>query len=189
MRVRAARCILTYHAVLGRRHCAAHIVLRAVLRENGLFWSFPYVCPEPVLVKRCTLIYKWLKKPVSLTVTFCACVVACLIDLHKNAHCLSDFPPACPEPVLVNGRVSSEKRNQKRGRFPHRNASATPSATFWAASSLAFAARARASRRAEARRAAASSWALDPAYCSLLCSWSDAAPPRSAGLRDAGLRV
>jgi hypothetical protein len=21
------------------------------LRENGLFWSFPYVCPEPVLVK------------------------------------------------------------------------------------------------------------------------------------------
>ena len=20
--------------------------------ENGLFWSFPYVCPEPVLVKR-----------------------------------------------------------------------------------------------------------------------------------------
>ena len=27
------------------------------LRENGLFFSFPYVCPEPVLVKCSHLIY------------------------------------------------------------------------------------------------------------------------------------
>jgi hypothetical protein len=30
---------------------AAVFTSNTALRENGTFWSFPYVCPEPVLVK------------------------------------------------------------------------------------------------------------------------------------------
>ena len=36
-------------------HCCAWDTANATIREggaeNGLFWSFPYVCPEPVLAK------------------------------------------------------------------------------------------------------------------------------------------
>ena len=35
------------------------------LRENGLFWSFLYVCPEPVLVKRLLLYTNGSKSPFS----------------------------------------------------------------------------------------------------------------------------
>ena len=50
------------HARTRARAVCVHIPEEPVLlRKNGLFLSFPYVCPEPVLVK----IYKWhLKKTV-----------------------------------------------------------------------------------------------------------------------------
>eukprot|EP01051_Picozoa_sp_SAG22_P034890 SAG22_NODE_16082_length_333_cov_0.760684_1_plen_66_part_10 len=59
-----------------KKHVFAYLeereVHRDLLQENGLFLSFPYVCPEPVLVKRSFLYINGYKKTVFLPGRPCA---------------------------------------------------------------------------------------------------------------------
>ena len=49
-------------AAPAERGSAAVLAAPLLLRENGTFLSFPYVCAEPVLVKKIVFRYKCLKK-------------------------------------------------------------------------------------------------------------------------------
>ena len=77
------------------------------LRQNGLFWSFSYVCPEPVLVKS-SFIYRyiWLKTPVCSPSETSAQPQEG--GSERSAIVISvPFTNVCPEPVLVTHRSST----------------------------------------------------------------------------------
>eukprot|EP01046_Picozoa_sp_COSAG06_P023720 COSAG06_NODE_1896_length_8121_cov_3.278733_11_plen_165_part_00 len=109
-------------------------------KNAPLFLSFPYVCPEPVLIK-CSFYIQMAQK-----VAFFAPIVTC--EWHVPAPAATPSPPskqtvrstipswtvgyalrkrlfsgpACPEPVLADARVFSYmyEWRPKRRLFPHR---------------------------------------------------------------------
>ena len=88
-----------------RRRLFVHHGKVLTLRKTALFLSFPYVCPEPVLVKCSFFIYKWLKKTV-FTHPLRDHVIARverITDLRKMVALFFEcFPYVCPEQLLVN---------------------------------------------------------------------------------------
>ena len=90
-------------------------------QNASLFWSFPYICPEPVLVKR-SLKKKKNEKAQKKGVLFAPCGVGCERNLTTRAdrcrlrevadvardvrvicriHLCFSVSYVCPEPVLV----------------------------------------------------------------------------------------
>jgi hypothetical protein len=70
------------------------------LRKNGLFWSFSYVCPEPVLVKSSFLYRNGSKRPFSYQISI----------MHASPYALQQpaLPPLVskteqpPRPILAD---------------------------------------------------------------------------------------
>ena len=91
----------------------------STLQENGLFLSFPYVCPEPVLVERSFLCINGSKRPFFLPDCIIQLVdridatglhalwdpgrlsyTLCAKEIRRLPFCL------CPKPVLANTPIN-----------------------------------------------------------------------------------
>eukprot|EP01046_Picozoa_sp_COSAG06_P044313 COSAG06_NODE_5951_length_3189_cov_2.744743_4_plen_106_part_01 len=95
--------IMNYKTIIIKQTAVSlkHPPLIDVLRKTYFFLSFPYVCPEPVLVKCPSFLRKRLKKYVLLT------AMLGLLPLQENGSLFFEcFPYVCPEPVLVKRSLS-----------------------------------------------------------------------------------
>ena len=90
--------------VLYRAAAASRAAVHAVMRNATLFLSFPYLCPEPVLAKRCILYNNGSKRAFSAPDTASrerSSRLASARSPERKRSVFECIPHICPEPVLV----------------------------------------------------------------------------------------
>ena len=100
--------------LLSRRYKPAHrtgsvYVVFIPMRNATFFECFPYVCPEPVLVKRSFFSIKWYKNGVS---DLSALAINSLCGTKRTLSSTAFFYIR-PKPVLANARVLCEIVDKK----------------------------------------------------------------------------
>ena len=112
-------------APLRSRRCGGAAALSTLQQKRSFFECFPYVCPEPVLVKISFLYINGAKTRLFT----CKCPVPKERPVFSIEKCHESFVVFCPEPVLVNVRLHAFRQwphCQNQGAFGSRTGRGRP---------------------------------------------------------------